>query len=49
MSTYVPRRHLIVAVIALALQIPMLQALESVPQPERPVGAAVHEVDNLAP
>ncbi|MFI0979852.1 hypothetical protein ACH4SP_22975 [Streptomyces sp. NPDC021093] len=48
MATYIPRRHLIAAVIALALQVPMMQALESVPQPERPVGA-VHEVDSLAP
>lgn len=49
MSTYVPRRHLIAAVIALALQVPMLQALESMPQPERPAAVAVHEVDSLAP
>ncbi|MFD3515290.1 hypothetical protein [Streptomyces sp. NPDC058657] len=32
MATSVPRRHLITAVVALALQVPMLHALESGPR-----------------
>jgi hypothetical protein len=37
MGTHVPRRHLIIAVIALALQLPMMQALDSPPRPEQTV------------
>ncbi|MEU8892401.1 hypothetical protein [Streptomyces sp. NPDC048442] len=48
MTTYIPRRHVIITVIALALQFPMMHALESAPQPERPT-AAVQEVASLAP
>ncbi|MFJ2739187.1 hypothetical protein ACIO3O_05920 [Streptomyces sp. NPDC087440] len=34
MATHVPRRHLVIALIALVLHIPLIQALDSLPRPE---------------